>query len=317
MALVNSTQGPSQALLLEGTPPPTAAILVQPPSAVTVVQGRPSDGIILQGASPPTGTTLVQGRPPQALLVPSIPASSGATLEATEEEEGPISTWNYWMCVYNSVMHLLGLVFMVKTGLFPVFDSDDVDDGTVHGNTVGLQNFVRVLTLIFGPIVIVETAIHWSRGTFFPMTSADSFYVARFQKNIDTTPKRIYYGTIWAMMCMAIFYTICSSINLSIAVSAYANMDTLKTGTLTAWQVRVNLVMQLVSVIGLVKRYVLVCVFLFFFSNFLVILGTITCGYGWVLLCVFCVKGFDSESRICGVSLQPFHKFIAFFYRNL
>merc|ERR1719424_1876996 len=145
------------------------------------------------------------------------------------------------------------------------------------------------------------------------MTSADSFYVARFQKNIDTAPKRIYYGTIWAMICMAIFYTICSSINLSIAVSAYANMDTLKTGTLTAWQVRVNLVVQLVSVIGLVKRYVLVCVFLFFFFNFLVILGTITCGYGWVLLCVFCVKGFDSESRICGVSLLPFHKFIAFF----
>lgn len=348
--LTESTVGPvqpSQVMMARDVPIASAIASVQgqpPQNFVQVGVAPSSSGMTLapvqpsqatnQGMPVATAKALVPGQTSQAMKaeamqghpLPSLvhivsPQGGPSDLEIqhdhneVSQEEEPTSTLNYLKCVYNAFMHLLSLVFMVKTGLFPVFDADDVDK--IGEDALAYQNVNWFLTLVFGPLVIFQTASHWYRGTYFPMTSADSFYTVRFRRSIDNNPQRIFYGTIWAMMGMATFYITCSSLNLLFGFSAYVNMDTMNLSTVEAWQVRVNFFLQLLSVVSLLKRYMLVYLFLFCWLNFLGLLGTLTCGYGFVVMCIFGIRGFDADSEVCNVSLRPLHSFIAFFYRNL
>mmetsp|Transcript_67834 Transcript_67834/g.106779 ORF Transcript_67834/g.106779 Transcript_67834/m.106779 type:complete len:285 (+) Transcript_67834:41-895(+) len=239
---------------------------------------------------------------PMLMPMQSFECISNASDEA-------IPKWKYCLSLCFVVLHVVSLGFMVFTGLVPPTN----DDRAAFGKATSLY-----LTATCGPLVLFETIQHWMRGTYFPMTSADSFAVVRFNKEVSTDPKEIVFGTIAAMTCMSTFFVACSCFNYQIALLA---LETLRGehsfSDAEIWNIRGRAIMQAVLMLLQIKRYALAYIFLVVGIVLMAALGILTLGHGWILLGILCFEGFNQDTSILCIRCASVHRVIAFFYRNL
>lgn len=211
--------------------------------------------------------------------------------------------------VWNWISVLSYLYFLYATGLAAILllTEDEIDYGEYAHAT---------FLIIALASLICNSAMHWYRGTYFPMTASDSFYVLRFRAFVDMKPPVIRATTVFTMFWLSLAYFVISGISLS---EAKGFQEDFSDGLIDLW-IAIQGFIALACFILRLHKIFLACVMAVIVSLCvltLVPLALASCCIEGTHPLKLCVYGFSRDSRILGISMSFLYEIVAWFYVRL
>ncbi|CAJ1376643.1 unnamed protein product [Effrenium voratum] len=73
-------------------------------------------------------------------------------------------------------------------------------------STLTMNRLRNFMSLMLGPMVTIQTVLHWFQGTHFPLTASKSFYIVSTGRELDPKVPKVNLGMIFCTAAMAIFF---------------------------------------------------------------------------------------------------------------
>ncbi|CAE7679045.1 unnamed protein product [Symbiodinium pilosum] len=79
----------------------------------------------------------------------------------------------------------------------------------MRASSISSNRFRSFIALTLGPLVVIQTVLHWFQGTHFPLTAARSFFIVSTGREMEWKLPTVDVVSLLTMMAMAVFFFYC------------------------------------------------------------------------------------------------------------